>query len=91
MIKKTAMNESWNEIAKIAVASISNIKIPAMEKLDTRSFSFSDNIEIINTVIIIKARTAEGENPENVTYNNKGKRVNMPDIFFAVPETLHLG
>ena len=49
---------------KSAAESIVNIRIPAMERLERISFSFSETNETSRTIIIMSARWVEGENPE---------------------------
>ena len=86
IIKVTAINDNWKEMEKRAEESINRIKLPAMERLERTSFSFSEMNEKRRTIAMMNARWVEGENPENMQYNSKGIIVMIPacdEIFWG--------
>ena len=80
------MNDNWKDMEKSAAESQTKIKIPAIERLETISFSFSETKENNTTIIMMSARWVEEENPEKMAYPESGKRLNIPAIFFDLPE-----
>ena len=76
---------------KRAAESMAKIKIPATEILEIISFSRSETKENNKTIIIIRARWVEGENPEKMAYPITGTRLNMPAIFLDLPEIASTG
>jgi len=63
IIKRTAVNESRKEMENRAPGSYRRIKIPAQARELMASVSLLTAKDVIKTVIMIKARWVDGENP----------------------------